>query len=80
MRKLFPILIAALAIATVLPGCVNRQLAESYSQYLDTAGAEYIQYVQADPALADDDKAIRRQNHDQAVMAVEKFKTTKWSW
>lgn len=61
-------------------GCVNRQLAESYGQYLGTVGTEYIQYVQADSTLTDDDKAIRQNNHEQAVETVNKFKETKWSW
>ncbi len=66
--------------STFLPGCVNRQLTESYGQYLDTVGAEYIQYVTADPALDATEKEIRIGNHSQATETVTKFKATKWSW
>lgn len=64
----------------LLAGCVNRQLAESYSQFLDTVGAEYIRYVESDSSLDETDKSIRTGNHDQAVKTVEKFENTKWSW
>lgn len=73
-------LIIIVSICFGLPGCVNRQLAESYGQFLDTAGAEYIEYVDQDPALDETDRSIRRANYDQARQTVEKFKSTKWSW
>ncbi len=79
MRKLF-FLFSLLFALFSLPGCVNRQLAESYSLFLDTAGAEYIQYVDADPALTEEDRAIRHTNYDEAKITAEKFINTKWSW
>ncbi len=72
--------VVTVGICLFMSGCVNKQLAESYSQYLDTAGTEYLQYVENDPALTDDDKAIRHGNHDQAAATVKKFRETKWSW
>ncbi len=74
------LLIVFAGICCVLTGCVNRQLTESYGQYLDTVGAEYIQYVEADRSLDGNDKAIRQANHEHARQTVEKFKATKWSW
>lgn len=80
MKKTIIPAFAAVCTAIMLSGCVNKQLAESYSQYLDTVGTEYLQYVGNDPALTDDDKAIRRGNHEQAAATVAKFKDTEWSW
>ncbi|GEM_PF-4369818 len=83
MKTIFDFAAPALAVAGLClfgTGCVNRQLTESYHHYLNTVGTEYIQYVQADPALTGDDKAIRQENHDQAVKTVAKFQETKWSW
>ncbi len=79
MEKLISV-IAAATVMLCLSGCVNRQLTESYGQYLDTVGTEYIQYVEADQTLTGNDKAIRKNNHEQAVKTVEMFKNTKWSW
>lgn len=61
-------------------GCVNRQLVESYGQFTETAGTEYVEYVKADDNLNEDDKAIRLMNVRLAKETVEKFKATKWSW
>ncbi len=72
--------LSVLFVLCALPGCVNRQLAESYGQFLETAGQEYIQYVDQDPALDETDRSIRRANYDQARQTVDKFKSTKWSW
>lgn len=79
MKKII-IVLAAVVTAVVLSGCVNRQLVESYDQYLGTVGAEYLQYVEADRALTGADKTIRQNNHEQAVETVRKFRETKWSW
>ncbi len=64
----------------MLAGCVNRQLTESYGAFLETAGQEYLEYVESDPALSDEDREIRQINCNEAAKTVEKFKTTKWSW
>ena len=64
----------------MLYGCVNRQLVESYGQFTETAGTEYVEYVKADDNLNEDDKAIRLMNVRLAKETVEKFKATKWSW
>ncbi len=74
------LLIVTAGICLTLTGCVNRQLTESYDQYLDTIGTEYLQYIESDPALNDNDKAIRQANHEHARQTVTKFKETKWSW
>lgn len=79
MKNLF-LLFTAFPLLFLLVGCVNRQLAESYGQFLDTAGIEYINYVNADPLLDDTDKEIRLMNYNQACKTADKFKTTKWSW
>lgn len=80
--KLLAILIIVVAIIIVctLSGCVNRGLIESYDQYLQTAGTEYIEYVEKDNTLDDDSKVLRRINHEQASKTVAKFKQTRWSW
>ncbi len=80
MEKIFLVLLSSFLIAACGFGCVNRQLAESYGQYLDTAGTEYVEYIESDPALDDNDKAIRRANHEHARRTVDKFKSTRWSW
>lgn len=80
MRKPILIIITAITIAITLTGCVNRSLVESYEQYLDTAGTEYIQYVIDDPKLDDNDRTVRITNDRLARDTVAKFKTTKWSW
>lgn len=73
-------LVLIVAFCNLLTGCVNRQLTESYRQYLDTVGTEYIEYVENDQALSRNEKELRQMNHDQAVKTVEKFENTKWSW
>ena len=80
MNKIIMPAFAALGAALVLSGCVNRLLAESYQQYLDTAGSEYLRYVENDPALTDDDRTVRRGNHAQAAATAKKFQQTQWSW
>ena len=80
MNKIIMPAFAALGAALVLSGCVNRLLAESYQQYLDTVGSEYLRYVENDPALTDDDRTIRRGNHSQAAATAKKFQQTQWSW
>ncbi len=69
-----------IAFCNLLTGCVSRQFIESYRQTIDTVGPEYIQYVESDQNLTDDDKAIRRANLEHATKTVEKFENTKWSW
>ncbi len=80
MKKIIIPAFAAVGAAIMLSGCVNRLLAESYEQYLDTAGTEYLQYVENDSTLTDDDKTVRRGNHEQAAATARKFKETQWSW
>ena len=77
---LFIVLLIIFAGFLILSGCVNKALVESYDQYLNTAGTEYIEYVDKDNMLDADSKLLRRINHEQAQKTVQKFKTTKWSW
>ena len=58
-------------------GCVNRQLVESYGQFTETAGTEYVEYVKADGNLNEDDKAIRLMNVRLAKETIEKFKSNQ---
>ena len=74
------IIIMIIVVACMLSGCVNRALVESYDQYLQTAGTEYVEYVDKDNMLDDDSKLLRRINHEQASKTVAKFKQTRWSW
>lgn len=74
------IIIMIIVVACMLSGCVNRGLVESYDQYLQTAGTEYIEYVDKDHTLDDDSKLLRRINHEQAQKTVDRFKQTRWSW
>lgn len=74
------IVIMIIVVACMLSGCVNRGLIESYDQYLQTAGTEYIEYVEKDNTLDDDSKLLRQINHEQASKTVHKFKQTRWSW
>ncbi len=82
MPDALPVLLALAALAGLLlsGGCVNRQLAESYGRFLETVGAEYIQYVDADPTLDDTDRSVRHINYEEAVKTVDKFKSTRWGW
>ena len=77
---LFIVLLIIFTGFLILPGCVNRALVESYDQYLNTAGTEYVEYVDKDNTLDDDSKLLRRINHEQASKTVAKFKQTRWSW
>jgi len=77
---LFIVLLIIFTGFLILSGCVNKALVESYDQYLNTAGTEYIEYVDKDNTLDADSKLLRRINHEQAQKTVQKFKTTKWSW
>ena len=74
------IIIMIIVVACMLSGCVNSALVESYDQYLNTVGTEYVEYVDKDNTLDADSKLLRRINHEQASKTVAKFKTTKWSW
>jgi len=74
------IIIMIIVVACLLSGCVNSALVESYDQYLQTAGTEYIEYVDKDHTLDADSKLLRKLNHEQATKTVEKFKQTRWSW
>lgn len=74
------IIIMIIVVACMLSGCVNSALVESYDQYLNTAGTEYIEYVDKDNMLDDDSKLLRRINHEQAQKTVDRFKQTRWSW
>ena len=74
------IIIMIIVVACMLSGCANRALVESYDQYLNTVGTEYIEYVDKDNTLDADSKLLRRINHEQASKTVQKFKQTRWSW
>ena len=74
------IIIMIIVVACMLSGCVNRALVESYDQYLQTAGTEYVEYVDKDNTLDDDSKLLRRINHEQAQKTVDRFKQARWSW
>lgn len=76
----FVIIAIGLGLLWGCTGCVNRGLIESYDQYLQTAGTEYIEYVEKDHTLDEDSKLLRRINHEQASKTVQKFKQTRWSW
>lgn len=77
---LFIVLLIIFTGILILPGCVNKRLVESYNNYLGTAGKEYMNYVEEDKSLDNDDKLIRNNNHLQAQKTVDKFKKTRWSW
>ena len=74
------LILLAVTIIIFIPGCINRRIVQSYENYLNTAGQEYIHYVESDPELNDEDKIIRTNNHLEAKKVVKKFKNTKWSW
>ena len=74
------IIIMIIVVACMLSGCVNRALVESYDQYLNTVGTEYVEYVDKDNMLDDDSKLLRKLNHEQAQKTVDRFKQTRWSW
>lgn len=74
------LILLVISLIVFIPGCVNKRIVQSYDNYLNTAGTEYIKYVESDPKLDDDDKVIRKNNHIEAQKTVDKFKTTKWSW
>ena len=83
VERVWGIFLFAVIIGLILlccTGCVNKRLVESYGQFTETAGTEYVEYVKADDNLNEDDKAIRLMNVRLANDTVEKFKATKWSW
>ncbi len=67
------LLAAALAGGLLLAGCCP--LARPARTFLDTVGTEYLDYVEADPNLDEDEKRIRRQHvgsFGRAVLEAEK--------
>ena len=67
-----PVWLLLLLPTLSLVGCVaNAPMIEAADQYLDTAGDEYLQYVDADDALTEDDRAIRHLHHDTFRRAVD---------
>lgn len=57
MRKLFGLVVLLVALA----GCsVNQQFVKSVKANWEPIKTDFVKYVDADPALTDQDKSIRR--------------------
>ena len=67
--------LAALAGAALCAGCsTNAALVRASDQFHKSIGAEYLTYVEADPALQEGQKAIRRQAVASFGLAIQEAK------
>ena len=57
-----------LIVLTACGCCVQKPAAKAF---IDSVGADYLQYVEADTALTPAEKAIRRANVDDFAATVE---------
>ena len=79
------ILITTGAVLAIMPGCVSKGVIDSYEAYLDTAGKEHMQYVEAGKfpdgtAMSEADKASRKLNYESSRKVIKKAREQNASW
>lgn len=78
MRKTLGALALLLVVALVLPSCgtnpINQTWLKGVEQGVEAIAPEYLDYVEADPNLGEDEKANRRRTVELLRKSIETAK------